>query len=63
MSFTRVALLLLVLQYAVGAIFHAARLLQYADKADVAAPLYKLHDVLFVLARLASILLAVLTFW
>lgn len=62
-SYTRVGLCLLVLQYTVEAIFHACRLLSYADKTDVARPLYKLHDVLFVLARLGSITLAVLTFW
>jgi len=63
LNFTRVALLLLILQYTVEAVFHACRLLTYADKAEIARPLYHLHEVLFVLARLASITLAVLTFW
>ena len=63
LNFTRVALLLLILQYTVEAVFHACRLLTYAEKEDVARPLYHLHEVLFVLARLASITLAVLTFW
>lgn len=62
-SYTRVALCLLILQYAVESIFHASRLLSYADKTDIANPLYKLHDVCFVLARLGSISLAFLTFW
>lgn len=62
-SYTRVALCLLVLQYVVEALFHASRLLAYADKGDVARPLYKLHNGLFVLGRLGSISLAVLTFW
>jgi len=44
-------------------VFHACRLLTYAEKGDIARPLYHLHEVLFVLARLASITLAVLTFW
>merc|ERR1712158_87517 len=50
MSFTRVALCLLLLQYVVEALFHARRL-------------YRLHDLLFLLARLGSISLAVLVFW
>lgn len=62
-SFTRVALCLLVLQYFSEAVFHASRLLSYADKTDVARPLFKIHDLLFVLARIGSITLAVLTFW
>eukprot|EP00095_Tigriopus_kingsejongensis_P011064 snap_masked-scaffold23_size669530-processed-gene-2.9 protein:Tk11064 transcript:snap_masked-scaffold23_size669530-processed-gene-2.9-mRNA-1 annotation:"translocating chain-associated membrane protein 1-like 1" len=62
-SYTRVALCLLVVQYLVEALFHACRLLSYADKTEVARPLYTLHDTLFVLGRLASISLAVLTFW
>jgi len=62
-SYTRVALCLLVLQYFTEAVFHTSRLLSYAEKADIARPLYRVHDVLFVLARLGSITLAVLTFW
>lgn len=63
LNFTRVALLLLILQYTVEAVFHACRLLTYSEKPEIARPLYHLHEVLFVLARLASITLAVLTFW
>ena len=63
LNFTRVALLLLILQYTVEAVFHACRLLSYAEKGEIARPLYHVHEVLFVLARLASITLAVLTFW
>jgi translocating chain-associated membrane protein 1 len=62
-SYTRLALCLLVLQYLTEAVFHACRLLSYLEKADVARPLYRLHDVLFVTARLGSISLAVLTVW
>ena len=63
MSFTRVALCLLLLQYVVEALFHACRLLSYGEKQHVARPLYRLHDLCFVLARLGSISLAVLVFW
>jgi len=62
-SYTRVGLCLLVLQYLPEAVFHASRLLSYADKPEIARPLYRIHDILFVLARLGSISLAVLTFW
>merc|ERR1712117_581589 len=58
-SYTRVALCLLVLQYFTEAVFHTSRLLSYAEKTDIARPLYRIHDVLFVLARLGSITLAV----
>ena len=51
------------LQYVVEALFHACRLLSYGDKQHVARPLYRLHDLLFLLARLGSISLAVLVFW
>ena len=61
-SYTKIALFLMVLHYAVEAIFHAGRLLSYADKTEIARPLYRIHDALFILARLGSITLAVLTF-
>merc|ERR1711894_176331 len=61
-SYTRVALCLLVLQYFTEAVFHTSRLLSYADQRAVARPIYRLHDILFVLARLGSIILAVVTF-
>ena len=63
LNYTRVALVLLVFQYAAEAVFHTCRLLSYSDKQDVARPLYHVHEVLFVLARLGSITMAVLTFW
>ena len=61
-SYTKMALFLMVLHYTVEAIFHAGRLLSYADKNEIARPLYRIHDILFLLARLGSITLAVLTF-
>ncbi|XP_040569271.1 translocating chain-associated membrane protein 1-like 1 [Lepeophtheirus salmonis] len=62
-SFTRVALALLLLQYTVRFIFHAARLVNYSVKMNLSEPLFKVHDLCFVLARLGSITVAVLTFW
>merc|ERR1739844_711386 len=61
-SYTKIALFLMGLHYASEAIFHAGRLLSYADKNEIARPLYRIHDILFLLARLGSITLAVLTF-
>ena len=54
-SYTKIALFLMGLHYASEAIFHAGRLLSYSDKNEIARPLYRLHDILFVLARLGSI--------
>ena len=63
LNFTRIAFVLLILQYTVEAVFHAFRIFSYAKKEDIARRLYHLHSVLFVFARLASIILSVLTFW
>jgi translocating chain-associated membrane protein 1 len=63
MSFTRVALYLLFVQYLAEALFHICRILAYAEKTSVASKLFRLGDLVFVLARLASVILAVLTFW
>ena len=51
------------LQCIVEELFQACRLLSYGDKEQIARPLYRLHDLFFVLARLGSISLAVLVFW
>jgi len=62
-SFTRLALFLLFVQYLAEAVFHTCRILDYAEKSAVASKLFRLGDLLFVLARLSSVILAVLTFW
>merc|ERR1712215_288960 len=61
--FTRLSLVLLVVHYLAEAVFHTCRILAYADKSAIASKLFKLGDLLFVLARLSSVILAVLTFW
>merc|ERR1711978_79049 len=43
--------------------FHICRILAYSEKTSVSSKLFKLGDLLFVLARLSSVILAVLTFW
>ncbi len=40
-SYTRVGLCLLFLHYVVEAVFHAARLLEYADKQHLSKPLFR----------------------
>merc|ERR1711962_561868 len=62
-SFTRVALYLLFVHYLAEAVFHTCRILAYAEKTAIASKLFKLGDLMFVLARLSSVILAVLTFW
>merc|ERR1711913_219602 len=61
--FTRLSLVLLVIHYLAEAVFHLCRLLAYTEKTGVSNKLFKLGDLLFVLARLSSVILAVLTFW
>merc|ERR1712088_104744 len=61
--FTRLALVLLVIHYLSEAVFHICRILAYSEKTSISNKLFKLGDLLFVLARLSSVILAVLTFW
>merc|ERR1711936_918926 len=63
LRFTRLSLVLLVVHYLAEAVFHLCRLLAYAEKTGISSKLFKLGDLLFVLARLSSVILAVLTFW
>merc|ERR1712203_996147 len=59
--FTRLSLVLLVIHYLAEAVFHLCRLLAYTEKTGVSNKLFKLGDLLFVLARLSSVILAVLS--
>jgi len=63
LTLTRLALLLLVLHYTVEMIFHASRLLYFSEKSDVANFGFRLWNILFVLVRLGTITLSVLTLW
>merc|ERR1712117_508224 len=62
-SFTRVALFLLLVHYISEAVFHTCRILAYLEKTAIASKLFKLGDALFVIARLSSVTMSVLTFW
>ncbi|RUS80543.1 hypothetical protein EGW08_011683 [Elysia chlorotica] len=63
LNFNRVALCLLVLHYTTEFLYHTALLCHYSEKTDLASSIFMVFDVLFVLVRLGSITLAVLTFW
>lgn len=63
LNFNRVALCMLVLHYLVEFVFHTARLGYFSEKSDLASSLFMVFNVLFVLVRLGTITLAVLTFW
>jgi len=63
MRFTRVTIILLFIHYLVEGVYHGSRLLAYAERSGVAKKIFKLGDLLFVLARFASVILAVLTYW
>merc|ERR1712179_219264 len=61
--FTRLSLVLLVIHYLAEAVFHICRILAYSEKTSISNKLFKLGDLLFVLARFSSVILSVLTFW
>jgi len=64
LDLTRIALALSFLHYWVEATFHVSRLLYFADKTpQIVRVLFRVWNIEFVLVRLASITLAVLTFW
>ena len=63
LNFTRVALCLLLVQYLVELIRHFARLLHFAEKPSLAKHAFCVFNALFVVARLLSITLGILTFW
>ncbi|KAH7968203.1 hypothetical protein HPB52_006880 [Rhipicephalus sanguineus] len=63
LNFSRIALCLSVMHYLVETVFHASRLLLFAERTKASDYGYAVWNVLFVLVRLASITLSVLTFW
>jgi len=63
LNFTRLALCLLVLHYISEAVFHVARLLRFAEKDSVSLKVFSVWNLMFIVTRLASIILSILTFW
>merc|ERR1711937_240907 len=52
-----------VVHYLAEAVYHVCRIVAYADGPSISSKLFKVGDLLFVLARLSSVILGVLTFW
>lgn len=63
LNMNRIAVCLLVLHCIVECVFHLARLIYFADKVEISNNVFMVFNVLFVLVRLGTITLAVLTFW
>lgn len=63
LNFNRIALILSLIHYIVEALFHTSRLFYFADKTNICGLGFQIWNFLFVLVRLISITLSVLTFW
>ncbi|CAA18770.1 Translocating chain-associated membrane protein [Caenorhabditis elegans] len=62
-NFTRVGLALITLEYITQLIFHIARFAHFVGRKGLSDPAFKLFNGSFVLVRLGSIIIAVMTFW
>lgn len=63
LNFNRAALLMLVLHYIAEFVFHLARLIYFADRPEISKYCFMVFNGLFVIVRLMTITLSVLTFW
>lgn len=63
MNFTKVALILLVVHYIPQIVFHVSRIVHCAGKTEFSQIGFMVWSILFVAARLITIILAILTFW
>uniref|UniRef100_A0A915B643 Translocating chain-associated membrane protein n=1 Tax=Parascaris univalens TaxID=6257 RepID=A0A915B643_PARUN len=63
LNFNRLALTLLFLEYISQSVFHLTRLFHFAEKWNLAKTGFKIWNAVFVLVRLASAVIAVLTLW
>lgn len=63
MQLQRLAVVLLVLHYCVEFLFHACRLLHYYGKDDIAIPGFNLWRLLFIIVRIVTVLISVVTLW
>ncbi|OTF75590.1 hypothetical protein BLA29_010251, partial [Euroglyphus maynei] len=61
--FTRVALYLSLIHYLSESFFHLSQLLNFSNKTKLFSYVFNIWNVIFVLVRLLSISLSVLTFW
>ncbi|KAK7086723.1 Translocating chain-associated membrane protein [Halocaridina rubra] len=62
LNFTHVGLVLLCLRFVEEAILHVCRLLYFAERNAAASTGFRVWNVVFVVSRLASIIVAILTF-
>lgn len=62
LNFTHVGLVLLILRFVEEALLHLFRLLYFAEKSAAASNGFKMWNVVFVVFRLASIIISILTF-
>ncbi|KJH52254.1 Longevity-assurance protein [Dictyocaulus viviparus] len=63
MNFMRFAVVLLALEYISQTIFHFSRLLHFLEKKDMAKNGFNIWNLVFLIVRLASSVLTVMTFW
>ncbi|KAF1757896.1 hypothetical protein GCK72_014353 [Caenorhabditis remanei] len=63
LNFTRVGLVLIVLEYFTQLVFHIARLAHFLGRKTFSAPAFQAFNIIFILARFCSVILAVMTFW
>ncbi|VDK52276.1 unnamed protein product [Cylicostephanus goldi] len=63
MNFMRFAVVLLALEYASQTIFHFSRLIHFLEKKEIAKNGFTLWNIVFLVVRLASSVLTVMTFW
>ncbi|XP_071961572.1 translocating chain-associated membrane protein 1-like [Antedon mediterranea] len=61
LNLTRLTLVCLIIHYSVEMIFHFARLMYFSDKPDCSAPSFIVWAVLFIIARLVTVTLIILT--
>uniref|UniRef100_A0A1I7TD80 Translocating chain-associated membrane protein n=1 Tax=Caenorhabditis tropicalis TaxID=1561998 RepID=A0A1I7TD80_9PELO len=63
LNFTRVGLVLIILEYLIQLIFHFARLTHFLGRKTLSTPLFKTFNIVFVLGRIGSVVVVVITFW
>ncbi|VDM52363.1 unnamed protein product [Angiostrongylus costaricensis] len=63
MNFMRFAVVLLALEYLSQTIFHFSRLLHFLEKKEIARNGFNVWNLVFLIVRLASSVLTVMTFW
>lgn len=63
MMLQRVAVVLLVLHYSVEFLYHTCRMLNYYGKNDLAGPGFRVWQVFFIVARIATVIIAIVTLW